>query len=77
MNRYELTPNPRDPFGFTMEESDTDKWVSYEDVNKLRAQAVRDAVKNTYTHRMHGGVRIYHAQQSLLDYADKTERGEA
>lgn len=44
--------------------------------NKIKADAVREALENTPTHRLHGEARLFHTQSSLLHYADKLERGE-
>ena len=52
-------------------------WPKGKDLNKIKADAVRDAVNKTPTHRMHGDYRrVYHAEHFLLEYADKLERGE-
>lgn len=58
--------------------SKTECTVESFDLNKIKADAVRDAVNKTPTHRMHGDSRrVYHAEHFLLEYADKLERGDA
>ena len=73
MNRYEPIPNPTEPFGFTMEESETGDWIKYEDINKLRAQAVRECAAALEIDTLRNGSDAMY----MRDYADKIERGEA
>ena len=56
-----------------MQESETGDWVRYEDVNKIRAQAVRECAAALEIDTLRNGSDAMY----MRDYANKIERGEA